>query len=111
MNPYRCFVDAVDPERFFGNDAQTEILQHRQNVGERDRLLRPIESQSRQLGMGGEMQRDLERRAGAHSIDPTQVRHGLSGVRPRLISDRKRLDTPQLGTRFFLAESAGGRLI
>src|SRR5215469_9773465 len=57
------------------------------------------------------MECDLERGARAHSIHPTQIRYGLSRVRPRLIADRERLDAPQLGARFLFPESGGGGLI
>ena len=36
-------IGAVDAERLLGDDAQSEVFEDRQHVGERDRLLGPVE--------------------------------------------------------------------
>ncbi len=69
MYPHCRAVGAADAERFFGHDAQTEVFEHRQNVGERDRVLRPIQSQPGQLRIGSRMERDFEQGTCRYSLD------------------------------------------
>ena len=111
MDPHCRAVGAVDLERFFGHHAQPEILEHRQNVGEGDRLLRPIQPQPGQPSIGGRMERDFERRACRYSLDAPQIRNCLRSLCAYLIGDREGLKAAQQGTRLLIAESRRGRLV
>ena len=57
------------------------------------------------------MERDLERRAAEHRLDPPQIRDRLGGVGACLIGDREGLQAAQPGTRLRLAECRRRRLL
>src|SRR6516165_7646237 len=51
------------------------------------------------------MERDFERRTREHCLDPAEIGDRLRSVRPRLVTNRKGLNTAQAGTGHLLAES------
>ena len=111
MHPDRGAVDAVDPERLFGDDAQPEVFQHRQHVRECDRLGAAIEPQPRATAAGDRVQRDFERRAGQHPLDPRQVGDRLGRLGQRLVGERIGFQPAQPDLRLGLAEFGLGRLL
>ena len=111
VHPDRGAVDGVDPERLLGDDAQPEILEHRQHIRQGDRLGAAIEPQPRAAAAGDRVQRDFERRAGQHPLDPRQVGDRLGRLGARLIGERIGVQPAQPDLRLVLAEFGLGRLL
>ncbi len=107
VDPDRRPVGPVDAEGFFGDDAQTEMIEHRQHVGQHHRLFGAVEPQPGQAAIRTPMNRDFERRTGKDGVDPGEVGDRLHDLGPRLVGDRQRLEPAQPGARSVLAK--GGR--
>ncbi len=107
MHPDRLALDTIDAERLLGDDAQAEIFQDRQDVGQHHRLVRPVYPQTDPLAFLAQMQRSLHRGAAQHRLDPVEISNRLSRRGVLLISGRKDFQAAQPSAALDFAGNRG----